>query len=108
VPAPKLPNLHDAILERVLVDWTARTASVECGTGADTRLLLVAHEIREVRCDKREPWGPSDSINSVYVDDSTESEMALYIEMQSGDDILIVGRKLEVREDQQRDRSPSG
>lgn len=91
-----IPNLHDAILERVLVDWPAGTASVECGTASEARTILVVDHVREVRVDKREPWGRSVSINTVYVDDSKDSEVALYIEMQSGDDILIVGATLEV------------
>jgi hypothetical protein len=36
------------------------------------------------------------SINSVYVDECQDSGVALYIEMQSGGDILIVGATLEV------------
>jgi hypothetical protein len=93
-----IPNLHDAILERVAVDWPAGTASVECGIASDTRTILVVDHVREVRVDRREPWGRSESINSVYVDEAKDSEVALYIEMQSGDDIFIVGAALEVRD----------
>jgi hypothetical protein len=93
-----IPNLHDAILERVAVDWRAGAAFVECGTALDARTILVVDNVREVRVDRREPWGPSESINSVYVDDAKDSEVALYIEMQSGDDIFIVGAALEVRD----------
>jgi hypothetical protein len=96
--APPIPNLHDALLECVRVDWRAGTASIECGTPADARTVLVVHHVREVRVDKREPWGRSESINSVYVDESNDSEVALYIEVQSGDDILVVGRSLEVHD----------
>ena len=96
--APSIPNLHDAVLERVVVDWPAGTGSIECGTAADTRTVLVVRHIRTARVDKREPWGPSQSVNSVYVDESSAGEVALYIEMQSGDDILIVGRALEVHD----------
>jgi hypothetical protein len=96
--APPIPNLHDAILQRVVVDWPAATASIECGTAADTRTVLVVQHVREVRVDKRQPWGPSQSINSVYVDESSAGEVALYIEVQSRDDILIVGRALEIQD----------
>jgi hypothetical protein len=97
VSTPALPNLHDAVLESVVVDWSAGTASVECGT-VDAQFVLVARHVRELRVDKREPWGPSDFINSVYVDENTSSEVAVYIEMQTGDDIFIVARELEVLE----------
>jgi hypothetical protein len=96
--SPSIPNLHDAILERVVVDWPAGTASIECSTAPDGRTVLVVQHIRQVRIDKRQPWGPSQSINSVYVDESSTGEVALYIEVQSGDDILIVGRALEVQD----------
>jgi hypothetical protein len=64
-----IPNLHDAALERVVTDWHAGTAAIECGMASDRRTVLVVDQVREVRVDKREPWGPSESINSVYVDE---------------------------------------
>ena len=91
-----LPNLHDAVLQRVVVDWPPGTAAVECATAADERTVLVIRGLRQVRVDQREPWGASDSINTVYVDEPGGSEVALYIEVQSGDDILIVGEAVEV------------
>ena len=54
--APSIPNLHDAILERVVVDWPAGTALIEC-RAADARTVLVVQHMREVRVDKRNPGG---------------------------------------------------
>ena len=98
VAAPEIPNLHDAILERVTVDWPRRTARIECTRVPEGDLHIVLSGISEVRIDRRDPWGPSDSINSVYVNRSGPSGVALYIEMQSGDPILVLGDGLDVQE----------
>jgi hypothetical protein len=98
MPTPEIPNLHDATLERVIVDWTARSASIHCATVSRGPVVLLVSGISEVRIDCRQPWGPSVSINQTYVDDSNQPEVALYVEMQSGDPIFVLGKGLEVQE----------
>jgi hypothetical protein len=62
--AADIPNLHDAILERVTVDWSNRTAWIHRTRVPQRKVIVVVRGISEVRLDRRDPWGSSDSINS--------------------------------------------
>ena len=107
---PDVPNLHDATLDRVTVDLSRRTAWIRCtrvrqGALRDPsdppprgEVTLAVRAMREVRVDRRDPWGPSDSIKSAYANESSTSEVELYIDMQSGDRIFALGGGLDVQE----------
>jgi hypothetical protein len=95
--APTLPNLHDATLVDVRVDWQKGTASLEFATVWNGTVTLRAIGLRELRIAREEPWGPSVSVNaSEFVPSAVPDGLDLRIEMQSGDDIRLRASSIEV------------
>ena len=86
---PTLPNLHDAILGIVQVDWQAATASFRfLPVEPAAEVILVASGLRDLHIPRIEPWGPSVSVNvAEYVETDRLDEVGLRVEMQSGDEI---------------------
>jgi hypothetical protein len=93
---PTLPNLHDAVLERLQVDWSAATVTVELHPVPGEPIVLTAYGVRELRVDHWEPWGPSAFVNSTEIHEAAAGHLRLRLEMQSGDNILIVAEQFEL------------
>jgi hypothetical protein len=97
---PALPNLHDAILERIEIDWEAAIATLHLSPVGDRlppTLALVFRGLREVQVPRYEPWGPSIYVNDTeYEDGSDEHDLTLRLEMQSGDEIRLRAASLEI------------
>ncbi|HET8656195.1 MAG TPA: hypothetical protein VFL93_11815 [Longimicrobiaceae bacterium] len=97
----RLP-LHDALLDRIIIDWRAHTCVIEVraflarGEWAQTAELHF-RGVSDVRVPHRAPWGESVSINSV----GAESDDYV-LEVQSGDEIRIRADAVEFN------RAPSG
>lgn len=92
----EFPNLHDAVLGDVHVDWEAGTATVQFRPVPGEPLVLHAYGVLEVRLDKREPWGPSVFVNSVTSNEVSPGGEQLVIQMQSGDPLVITARRFEL------------
>lgn len=94
--ATNLPNLHDAVLERVAVDWERASVAIDLTRvpGGATRLLLAG--LVSLRLSHREEWGPSAYVNEVRLDELADGRFELRIEMQSGDPITVIARSLAV------------
>jgi hypothetical protein len=86
-----LPNLHDAILESVSVDFQSGTAELRVVLVGGGVIQLACKPFRRVAIDRDQPWGPSGFIMGV-----TGGNERLDIEMQSGDHVLIYGPEMEV------------
>jgi hypothetical protein len=93
---PTLPNLHDAVLERLHVDWSAATVAVELHPVPGDPIVLTAYGVRELRLDRWEPWGPSAFVNSAEVYESAPGQTRLRLEMQTGDAVLIVAEQFDI------------
>jgi hypothetical protein len=93
---PKLPNLHDAVLERLHVDWSAATVTVELHPVPGEPIVLTAYGVREVRVERWEPWGPSAFVNSAEIHEAAPGHVRLRLEMQTGDPVLIVAEQFDL------------
>ncbi len=84
------PDLHDATLKKLTFNWANATLLIEfqTGVGASESAFLEAHAVTEMRCPRTQPWGPSNSVNTVKVTPLSQGQI-LAIEMQSGDIIEV-------------------
>lgn len=85
-----LPNLHDAVLESVRIDFAAGRAELRLTPARDGGpRMIVIENFRQVSVDRDQPWGPS-----AYVMEVTGGDERLDILMQSGDHLLFQGPKM--------------
>jgi hypothetical protein len=91
-----LPNLHDAVLERIEVDWERglMTLGVTRVPGGPAR--IVCHAIEEFEMTRRQEWGPSAFVNDAEVCRIGPGRAKLWIEMQSGDTISVLATRVDV------------
>lgn len=89
--------MHDWTLLGVQFDWAKGEAELRLLDGSSVQRLILFKGLREVSVDRREHWGPSNSINDAFWT-STDGEdgIALKIEMQSGGIIRISAASCEV------------
>lgn len=85
-PNAAFAGLHDATMRRLSVDWAAAELTIELvAVGSPPAAAkVVLGGLTELLCPRREPWGPSVSVNQLTVTD-TSGGVRLVIEMQSGD-----------------------
>src|SRR4051795_11320690 len=88
-----LPDLHDAVLEAVSVDFGSGRAELLLTVPGDPAqsVRLGCEGFRRFLMDRDQPWGPSAVIMGI-----AGGQERLDIEMQSGDHILIYGPDLQV------------
>ena len=82
---------HDATLERIILEWAEGTSRVEVVYSHDgnrRRGALLCFGTTHLSCPRSFPWGRSQSINRVSVDDH-EGRVTLRVEMQSGDELVV-------------------
>jgi hypothetical protein len=73
-----IPRLHDATLETLTFHW----------------------EVVRAVCPRALPWGPSDSVNEVKMQEVSDARL-LSVEMQSGDVLEISCREVLVKSAEQ-------
>ena len=91
---PTLPNLHDAQLSRITVEWSKAAAMVEIDLDLfndEGALRIVVPRACRVSASRTDPWGPSDCVNEATVSQTPAGAISVQIEMQSGDLIEVVG-----------------
>jgi hypothetical protein len=93
---PLLPNLHDAILIRMHVDWADASATLELERVPDVPIVLVAQGLYEFGLTHRQEWGPSVSVNTVTSETDSAGRVSVDIQMQSGDHIKFVAERCDV------------
>jgi hypothetical protein len=100
-----LPNLHDAILRTIEIDWETGRASCKLSVWLRSPVADRTVEMRTVvvrltslkgaTIPRGEPWGPSIYVNSGQLRrDEATAEFSM--EMQSGDEILLRAATAEV------------
>jgi len=88
------PDLHDAVLAQIQVDWISHEAALSF-RHADGSVGATVHGFSSIVLSRDEPWGPS---SSVYAVESTRPErggIRLELQMQSGDVLVVEGASLE-------------
>jgi hypothetical protein len=89
-------DYHDATLRTATVDWKAGTVTIVfeiCSQPAAT-IALTVDGVTDFRCPRKFPWGRSVSVNSLDIGDGDSALLRLQIEMQSGDQIVAVGKEI--------------
>jgi hypothetical protein len=84
-------NFHDHSLLDLTVDWVRGSATVRLAWDDEVHTVVV-EGLAEMQVPRFQPWGRSESVNSLWADQLQDGRWHLSIEMQSGDRILIVGR----------------
>lgn len=87
----KLPDLHDASLVSIHVDWVARHVLLRLAPVGGDEMVLTGAGLRGLTIQSQQPWGPSASILSAsFAAGYGTTQETLYIAMQSGDLVLAV------------------
>lgn len=89
-------DYHDATLTLLAIDWKQATATIAfrlCATPSRS-VSIVVTELLELHVPHRLPWGPSVFVNRLAVMNPASDEVRLEIEMQSGDLLVVVGRRV--------------
>lgn len=82
-----LPQLHDATLLSIQMDWSQRTCVLEFA-GAPripNAFKLIFSEVSQLHVEARQSWGPSVSVLAAHQDGANSWRLT----MQSGDSIRV-------------------
>jgi hypothetical protein len=96
---PELPNLHDAVLEGIEIDWQSATTTIRFGLPGDPppSRNLVFGGVRVIHIPRDQPWGPSVFVNTIeYADGLAADDVSVRLEMQSGDEITVRAASLDI------------
>lgn len=95
-----VPKLHDATLESFTLHWGEGAVLVRLSTGVNGTgvVTLEASGVIRAVCPRVFPWGPSDSVNEVKLEQVANGRL-LSIAMQSGDVLEVSCREVSVRQD---------
>jgi hypothetical protein len=94
--AHAVPNLHDAVLERIELHWEDGILSIALTRVPGGPVVLTASGLRDFSVSRRQEWGPSVFVNEARVRRDGEAAIEMDIEMQSGDTITVVADQLTV------------
>jgi hypothetical protein len=88
--------LHDALLDRIVIDWDARSCLLHLRAFLDTAgdaqpCIICFRETTGVTAPHQAPWGESVHVNRLWAEVGT-----FFIEMQSGDVIRIDAEAVEL------------
>lgn len=91
-------QLHDSVLRSIDIDWVEGEARLRfCHASGD--LVIVVCSCSRMELPRREPWGPSHSVNRAEVGQLDNGRERLTIEMQSGDVLILEGSEIEGMDD---------
>jgi hypothetical protein len=88
-----LPNLHDAVLERVVIDWDRVIARIELTRVPGGPTVLELPGLVDFKMTRQQEWGPSVFVNAAEVH-ASHGKVVLSIEMQSGDVIAVAAQSV--------------
>jgi hypothetical protein len=90
--------LHDATLVSVAMEWTSGEARVTVRLSEERRRTaeILVFGFTLVHCARRQPWGPSVSINEVRRQRREDGWHRIEIELQSGDVLELEGNRIEL------------
>jgi hypothetical protein len=91
------PNLHDATLLDLSVQWGKASTLTARFQRSDRQLVLLkVSDLKLLHCPHENPWGASVSVNTVTsTSGSRTGSQRISIEIQSGDTILVEGGAVE-------------
>ena len=93
-----LSELHDSTLLGLTLRWSEGEVVLSFQTGIAGREspTLRAIGVHKLCCPRQFPWGPSVSVNSIRESESKSlpALRELTVEMQSGDEIVVVAESL--------------
>jgi len=78
-----VPDLHDAFIDEILVDWAKGILLVRFASSAG-EIVLRASGVKRFVMPREQPWGPSSYVNNASAAPATHGTQ-LVIEVQSGD-----------------------
>ncbi len=88
-------KMHDWTLSRISVSWKKRECEFEFVTSSSV-VRLIASGLVQLVVPIREPWGASESVNSIVEQKlNSDNICRLDLEMQSGDVITIQAASFE-------------
>lgn len=96
--SPFSPELHDATLLSVALDWRSGTAALHFRTAnvSAPNAVISGIATRLLQCPREMMWGPSVSVNRTMFEESgVDGVPRLEIEMQTGDVIVLVAERIE-------------
>lgn len=89
--------MHDWILVSAAFNWEEGEMALHFRDTSSRMREVRVEGLREFFMQRVEPWGPSGSVNGVKGPNKTAQEqMDFEIEMQSGDLIKLVARRIEI------------
>jgi hypothetical protein len=87
---------HDAFLQDLRVDWEPGTAALRFVIEEKT-ITVKVRGLRLIKIPREQPWGPSIWVNQTSGPVQAGGDMVKFlIEMQSGDQIEIVGENVAI------------
>ena len=99
--------LHDAELSSLAVDWKTGRVEMNVSYWPDERYKIVAEDLRSLTIPRQFPWGPSVFINETHGPEATlEGLQLLRIQVQSGDEIELLAREIQLPPKRTRDDDP--
>lgn len=93
-------DYHDATLKVSTIDWEGGRVRLTfdlCGSPTH-RVSITVRDFSEFMVERHFPWGKSVFVNRLSTDE-IESSYRLQIEMQSGDNISIIGKDIQEIDD---------
>jgi hypothetical protein len=94
-----VPKLHDATLETFALHWAEGVVQIRLSTGMNGTgvVILEASGVLRAVCPRALPWGLSDSVNEVKLEQAEEGRF-LSIEMQSGDVLEVYCEEASIKQ----------
>jgi hypothetical protein len=89
-----LPDLHDAVLERIELKWEEGLVTIDLTRVPGGIFTLTASGLRGFTMSRLQEWGPSVFVNQADAREDDEHGIVLEIEMQSGDTITVAADRL--------------
>jgi methylglyoxal synthase len=88
-----MPNFHDAVLVRIVVEWARETSSVdlEFEMFSNGTVHLVVDRASGLSLERTNPWGPDETVATMTLSVVRANSILLSIEMHSGDVITLTG-----------------
>lgn len=85
-----LETLHDVEIDRIECKLSDRTVTIKLRGHELGWTRIEASEVSEIQIGARSPWGRSSAINSAQLTTLEDVGFRLVIEMQSGDNIVVI------------------
>jgi hypothetical protein len=87
--------MHDFTLLKIVIEWATGVANIFLLNSESSQVSICIDGLVLMKAPRLKEWGESVSINNVrWVTSDPDGNMKLEIEMQSGDVIEIIAKKI--------------